>query len=108
MLDALWNRSSPDPQILGHYPEPLAVEIEPLVQPGDLEIIRQKLDYFAINHYTRTRVRRDPEHPFHAGIVPPSPGTPVTEMGWEIVPDAFRAVMIDAKERYSGDLPIYI
>ena len=29
-------------------------------------------------------------------------------MGWEIAPDAFRAVMIEAKERYSGDLPVYI
>ena len=29
-------------------------------------------------------------------------------MGWEIAPDAFRAVMIEVKERYSGDLPVYI
>ena len=53
MLDALWNRSFPDPQMLGHYPEPLAAEmVEPLVQPGDFDIIQQKLDYFAFNHYT--------------------------------------------------------
>jgi len=31
MLDALWNRSFPDPQIHGAYPEPLAVEMEALV-----------------------------------------------------------------------------
>jgi len=29
-------------------------------------------------------------------------------MGWEIAPGAFRQVMIEAKERYAGDLPIYI
>jgi beta-glucosidase len=108
MLDALWNRSFPEPQILGHYPEPLAAEMEPLVQPGDLDIIKRKPDYFAINHYTRTRVRRDPNHPFEVGVLPPSPGTPVTEMGWEIAPDAFRSVLIEAKERYATDLPIYI
>ncbi len=108
MLDALWNRSFPDPQMLGRYPEPLAAGIEPLLQPGDLDIIKQKLDYFAFNHYTRTRVRRDPDHPFEAVALPPSPGTKVTDMGWEIAPDAFRAVMIEAKERYSGDLPVYI
>ena len=108
-LDALWNRSFPDPQMLGHYPEPLAAEmVEPLVQQGDLEIIKQKLDYFAFNHYTRSRVRRDPDHPFEAGALPPPDSAPVTEMGWEIAPDAFRAVMIEAKERYAGDLPIYI
>ena len=108
MLDALWNRSFPEPQIHGHYPEPLVGEMEPLMRPGDLDIIRRKPDYFAINHYTRTRVRRDPDHPFEVGVLPPSPGTPVTEMGWEIVPEAFRSVLIEAKERYAGDLPIYI
>ena len=108
LLDALWNRSSPDPQMLGHYPEPLAAELEPLVEPGDLDLVRQKLDYFAFNHYSRSRVRRDPDHPFEVGTLPPEPGAPVTDMGWEIAPDAFRAVMIEAKERYAGDLPIYI
>ena len=29
-------------------------------------------------------------------------------MGWEIVPDAFRSVLLEVKERYSGDLPIYV
>jgi beta-glucosidase len=108
MLDALWNRSFPDPQIHGSYPEPLAADVERLVQPGDFEIIKQKLDFFALNHYTRSRVRHDPAHPFEAAIVPTEPGTPVTEMGWEIAPQAFRQVMIEAKERYGGDLPIYI
>jgi beta-glucosidase len=107
-FEALWNRSSPDPQIHGSYPEPLAAEMEALVEPGDFEIIKQKLDFFAFNHYTRSRVRRDPDHPFQASAIPPEPGAPVTDMGWEIAPDAFRQVMIEAKERYSGDLPIYI
>jgi beta-glucosidase len=108
MLDALWNRSFPDPQIHGAYPEPFAAEMADLVQPGDFDIIKQELDYFAFNHYTRSRVRYDPDHPFQARAVPPEPGTPVTEMGWEIAPDAFRQVMVEAKERYSGDLPIYV
>ena len=54
------------------------------------------------------RVRRDPDHPFEVGTLPPPSGARVTDMGWEIAPDAFRSVMIEAKERYSGDLPIYI
>jgi beta-glucosidase len=107
-LDALWNRSFPDPQMLGRYPEPLAAEIESLVEPGDMDVIRQPLDYFAFNHYTRSRVRRDPDHPFEAAGLPPPPGAPITDMGWEIAPEAFRAVMMEAKERYAGDLPIYI
>src|SRR5947207_14980241 len=54
MLDALWNRSFPDPQIHGAYPEALAGEMETFLQPGDLDIVKQKLDYFAFNHYTRS------------------------------------------------------
>jgi beta-glucosidase len=108
MLDAVWNRSFSDPQLLGRYPEPLAAEIEALVEPGDLDVIRQKLDYFAFNHYTRTRVFHDPEHPFEAGVLPPPAGVPVTDMGWEIAPDALRAVLVEVKDRYTGDLPIYI
>jgi beta-glucosidase len=108
MLDALWNRSFPDPQLLGHYPEPLAAEMEPLVASGDFDIIKQSSDYFAFNHYTRTRVRRDPDHPFEVGTLPPPPGAKVTDMGWEIAPEALYAVLLEVKERYSGDLPVYI
>ena len=108
MLDAMWSRAFPDPQILGRYPAPLAPEMEALIRPGDFEIIRQRQDYFAFNHYTRLRVRHDADHPFHVAEVPPEPDRKVTEMGWEVAPDALLATMIDAKERYAGDLPIYI
>ncbi|MBO0736655.1 MAG: beta-glucosidase [Alphaproteobacteria bacterium] len=108
MLDALWNRSFPDPQTRGSYPEPLAAEMEALVQPGDFDIIKQRPDYFAFNHYTRSSTRHDPDHPFEAGTVPPAPGRPVTDMGWEIAPEALRAVLVEVKERYSGNLPVYI
>ena len=108
MLDAMWSRAFPDPQILGHYPSPLAPEMEALIRPGDLDIIRQKQDYFAFNHYTRLRVRHDKDHPFHVAEVPPEPDRQVTEMGWEVAPDAFLATMLDAWQRYAGELPIYI
>jgi beta-glucosidase len=109
MLDALWNRSFPDPQILGRYPEPLdALMIEPLVQPGDLDLIKQPQDCFAFNHYTRSRVRHDPDHPFTAQSLPPPPGARVTDMGWEIAPDALLSVLLEIKDRYSGDLPVYV
>ena len=76
MLDALWNRSVPDPQMHGGYPEPLAAEMEALVEPGDLDIIKQRLDYFAFTHYTRCRVQHDPDHPFEAALRPARAGNP--------------------------------
>jgi beta-glucosidase len=107
MSDAIMNRSFPDPQILGKYPDPFADEIKPLVQDGDFAIIKQKLDYFAFNHYSRSRVRWDKDALFRFGRAPHPLGTPVTDMGWEINPDAFRRTMIDCRARY-GDLPMYI
>jgi beta-glucosidase len=108
MLDALWNRSVVEPQVNGNYPEPLAAGMEGLVEPGDLDIIKQRLDYFGLTHYTRCRVHHDPDALFEAATVPPSPGTPVTDTSWEIAPEALRQTLIEAKERYAGDLPIYI
>jgi beta-glucosidase len=108
MLDALMNRAFPDPQILGAYPEPIAAEIAPLIEDGDFAIIKQPLDYFAFNHYSRSTVRHDPKHLFGLGRVPPGKGVPQTEMGWEIAPDAFRDTMIECRDRYSGKLPMYI
>jgi beta-glucosidase len=40
--------------------------------------------------------------------VPPEPDRKITEMSWEVAPDAFLATIIDAKERYAGELPVYI
>jgi beta-glucosidase len=107
MLDELWNRSFPDPQILGVYSGRLAQELEPHVRAGDGEIICQKLDYFAFNHYKPSRAFRDPGNPFGIGESPAPSGRPVTAMGWEIAPDALRVQLLEIRERYPG-LPIYI
>jgi beta-glucosidase len=107
MSDAIMNRSFSDPQILGSYPEPIAAEIAQFVQSGDHDIIRQKPDYFAFNHYARSRVRWAKDTLFQFQHVPPPAGVPITEMGWEINPNAFRQLMIDSKARY-GNLPMYI
>ena len=107
MLDALWNRSAPDPQIRGRYPEPLAGEMEAVVEPGDLEIINQKLDYFAFTHYTVCQASHDAEHPFSARAALRSRGgrLPIADADG---PDVLRQVAVEAKERYAGDLPVYI
>src|SRR5215469_11053658 len=63
VLDALWNRSFPDPQIHGLYPEPLAAEMADLMQPGDLDIIKQNVAYLAANRFRPSRGRYETHHP---------------------------------------------
>ena len=110
MLDALWNRSFPDPQMLGHYPEPLAAEmVEPLVQAG-----RPRTDPAEARLF-----RLQPLHP-NAGAPRPRPSVRSRHLAaaspacrsptWagRSLPTPSARCIIEAKERYSGDLPIYI
>jgi beta-glucosidase len=105
-MDAIMNRAFPDPQWLGKYPEPIADDIKPYVQDGDLDIVKQKLDFFAFNHYSRARIRWDKDDLFHIGYA--RIDAPVTAMGWPITPDGLRMSLVEAKERWSGDTPVYI
>ena len=106
LMDAIMNRAFPDPQWLGKYPEPIADDIKPYVQDGDLDIVKQKLDFFAFNHYSRARIRWDKDDLFHIGYA--RIDAPVTAMGWPITPDGLRMSLVEAKERWSGDTPVYI
>ena len=99
------------PIMEGRYPdviEKLPEAQKPDVEPGDMAIISQSLDFMGINFYTRTIYRapeeQDPE-PFFVEI-PPS-GVPTTEMGWEIYPDALVKLLTSLNQRYSLP-PLYI
>ncbi|MFQ5971879.1 MAG: GH1 family beta-glucosidase, partial [Alphaproteobacteria bacterium] len=107
LVDCLWRRVMVDPIKLGRYPEPLADELAPLVQPGDMELIAQPLEFFGLNHYNRMYARPDPATSFGVGEAPPPEGVPVTDMGWQIDPDAFLEQLRDVRDRYD-DPEIYI
>ena len=72
--DCLWRRVTVDPLWLGTYPERLAPEIEPLVQPGDMEVISAPMDFFGLNHYNPLYVAPNPAATMGLSEVPPSPG----------------------------------
>ncbi len=108
MVDSLWRRVMCDPIMLGRYPELLADDLAPFIQPGDMELIGQRPDYFGMNHYNRMYAAPDPDRIFGARDVPPPGDVPVTEMQWQIDPSAMVEQFEDLKQRY-GDLPpIYI
>ncbi|HLJ63627.1 MAG TPA: GH1 family beta-glucosidase, partial [Stellaceae bacterium] len=107
LMDELWNRSFPDPQFLGTYSPRLATLLAPVMRAGDEAVIHQKLDYFAFNHYRPVRVVHDPAHPFGTGEIPPPAGAKITDMGWEIAPQALHQQLLEIKARYPA-LPVYI
>ncbi|MFO1407399.1 MAG: GH1 family beta-glucosidase [Steroidobacteraceae bacterium] len=81
--DGLTIRWYMDPLLLGRYPEDVVSHLgddAPAVQPGDMETIRQPLDFIGVNYYTRnisgTGAPLEPDHPDRER----------TDMGWEVFP----------------------
>lgn len=93
-----------DALLEGRYPEDILQHLgsaAPEVLPGDMEAIRQPLDFLGLNYYMRWIVSA--ERPWS----PKEEGLPVTDMGWEIYPQG----MIDLLLRMNRDYvlpPIYI
>lgn len=107
LADAAFHRASLDPLLLGSYPDVVVPFLAPLLRDGDLATIHQEIDVLGVNHYTRLRVRADAASPAGLALVPPPEGAEVTAMGWEVAPEAFRAQLIELKERY-GNPPVVV
>jgi beta-glucosidase len=91
-----------DPIFLGHYPSDPALQAMPVIEPGDMELIRAPLDMLGINYYTRA----------WKSVTPPVQPTPallgVTDMGWEIYPDGLHDLLLGLHRDYPHLPPIYI
>ena len=108
--DAYMNRQYLDPALLGTYPRELYEiygDAWPRSTEGDLQLIRQPLDFVGINYYTRAVHRFDAAvSALHAGRVP-QPRHAHTEMGWEVYPRGLTDTLTWFKGRY-GDMPVYV
>lgn len=102
--DGLTIRWYMDALLRGRYPQDVLAflgEDAPQVAHGDMETIRQPLDFIGINYYTRnlsgTGAPRDPV----------ASGREVTDMGWEVFPGGLSELLLRLKADY--DLPpLYI
>ncbi len=91
------------PLLLAHY-SPLAWEAAgrnvPEVEPGDMALISQKLDYLGINNYSRNLISVQ-------GEIHPVPGSEYTEMDWEVCAPALKRLLIKINQDYRLP-PLYI
>jgi beta-glucosidase len=109
------------PLLEGAYPDLLATLAQaeqPPILPGDLDIIRQPIDYLGINYYTRA-VYRAPDNNTDSAIdcdrgfveVPPaahiSRPAPLTDMGWEVYPQGLTDLLVSLQQNYTLP-PVYI
>jgi beta-glucosidase len=93
-----------DPLFLGRYPDDPGLQRAPRVAGGDMDTIRQPLDFLGINYYTRM---------WCSTAQPPLPAPcalGVTDMGWEIYPDGLSELLLEIHRCYAphGLPPIYI
>ena len=93
-----------DPIFRGSYPGDILEHLgadAPVIQPQDLTLIHQPLDFLGVNFYTRS---------FISTQQPPkaAPGKQgFTDMGWEIYPKALTQHLVRISREYSPP-PIYI
>jgi beta-glucosidase len=103
----LWNDCFLGPLLEGKYPERILADLETFIQPGDLEIANEKVDFLGINHYFRAHIKANPKASLGYEQVAPPEGLPRTSFEWEINPGHFRDMLLTVHGRYRCP-PIYI
>lgn len=93
------------PVIQGSYPDELLSWIgihRPEIRSGDLEIIKQPIDFLGINYYRGHKVSFSVSESLLKARQEPysEPGWGQTEMGWGIDPGGLTHVLKDVHERY--------
>jgi len=95
-----------NPVFKGHYPAELMEWLGPMapkVQPGDMELIQQPIDYLGINYYRGVEVRYDPGHYLKCQVSHKSqPLWGSTEIGWGVYPDGLTEVLLRFKNQYGN------
>lgn len=106
--DGLVVRWYMDPLLLGRYPADVLAHLggdAPEVEDGDMDLIRQPLDFLGINYYTRgVATSVDPST---LAAKPPEERRDLTDMGWEVFPDGLTELLTRLHADYPLP-PIYI
>lgn len=108
LADQYINQWYMQPIMQGRYPDvidKLDESVRPPIEPGDMDIICQPLDYLGVNFYTRLHYSAPKKHGElfyeHAHL------PPMTDIGWEIYPEALFELLVKLNECYQLP-PIYI
>jgi len=127
-IDGLFNRMYLDPLLLGRYPADILQDLEEAgwslpVQDGDLETIRQPIEFLGVNHYHDDLVSgrqidgpggatapngRAYESPYPSAEFVTFPGRPElarTVQGWEINPAGLTRLLVRLGAEYGEALP---
>ena len=105
--DAAWNRAYLDPLFRGTYPATYLPLVEKLVQPGDMEQIRQNVDFLGVNYYAPMYQRIDPNGLLGTNWGALPAGMQTTGMDWGIDPSGLTDILGELRDHY-GNPRLYI
>ncbi|MCY0096650.1 GH1 family beta-glucosidase [Hoeflea ulvae] len=71
------------------------------IRDGDLETIRQPLDFWGLNYYTPMRVRDDAASEFPHVAIAPAVRPEKTDIGWEVEPQGLSHIVSQLYGRYT-------
>ncbi len=102
-MDALVNRLTLDPLLLGRYPRDLVGSLPPLLaraRAGDMAIIATPLDFLGINYYTRILAHREWRLPLLWAWKAPAPTANPHSAMWEIYPQGIHDLLVRVWKDY--------
>ncbi len=101
-FDAVWNGAFLDPLLKGEYPKTARDFVEPFVQAGDMEIIRQRLDFVGVNFYAPAYLRFDLMSDVHIAPGAPPVGAELDAFGRHVDPSALWQLLARVREDYGN------
>lgn len=109
IADGQLNRWFLDPVFGRGYPQDILAfygDAAPRMEPGDMEVIAAPIDFLGVNYYNNRFVRAvsaDVDGSGVAGLKPEElveAGYEVTEMGWPVMPDGLRELLVRLQRDY--------
>ena len=103
--DVMMNRWFLDPIFRGAYPAEVPAAwagLLPRTEPGDLAAISAPIDFLGVNNYFRSLVAAGPSGDGSDDLQVQPPGAELTDMPWEVSPDAFYQLLT----RLHRDYPV--
>ena len=98
----MWNGAILDPLFKGSYPAAAANDFAPLIADGDLQTIKQPVDFLGVNYYAPMYVAQAPQSLFGAWFGATPPGTRFTALGWPIDAGGLTDALIRLRDEYGN------